>query len=141
MQVQGHMSDIESHLIYEAHGKIAAQKKINSTAQEVSYNGVGRFTNGVDVTEVWTFVNSHTPSGAIQGVGDGMLKTVDNKEIANAKGYGRGLTEEGNVVYRTAQLYSTDSTDRLAFLKDIVGFSDWQVDNSGNYSYKMWQFK
>jgi hypothetical protein len=29
----------------------------------------------------------------------------------------------------------------IAFLKDIVGFSDWQVDNSGHYSYKMWQFK
>jgi hypothetical protein len=141
MQVQRHMSDIESHLIYEAHGKIAAQKMINPTAQEVSYDGVGRFTNGVDVTEVWTYVNSHTPNGAIQGVGDGMLKTVDNKEIANAKGYGRGLTEAGKIVYRTAQLYSTDSNDRLAFLKDVVGFSEWQVDDSGNYSYKMWQFK
>jgi hypothetical protein len=44
---------------------------INSSAQEVSYAGVGRFTNGVDVTEVWTYINSHTPSGAIQGVGHG----------------------------------------------------------------------
>ena len=59
--------------------------------------GVGRFTNGVDVTEVWTFVNSHTPSGAIQGVGDGMLKTVGKEEIDNAKGYGRGLTEVGKL--------------------------------------------
>jgi hypothetical protein len=69
-----------------------------------------------------------------------MLKTVDNKEIAIANGYGRGLTEVGKV-YPTAQLYSTNSTGRLAFLKDIVRFSDWQVDNSDNYSYKMWQFK
>lgn len=57
-------SNIEGRLIYEVHGKIVAQKMINSTAQEVSYAGVGRFTNGVDVTEVWTFVNSHTPGGA-----------------------------------------------------------------------------
>lgn len=77
----------------------------------------------------------------MQGVGKGMLKTVDHKEIAIAKGYGRGLTEVGKIVYPTAQLYSTNSTGRLAFLKDIVGFSEWQVDNSGNYSYKMWQFK
>jgi hypothetical protein len=47
-----------------------------------------------------------------------MLKTVDNKEIAIAKGYGRGLTEVGKVAYPTAQLYSTNSTGRLAFLKD-----------------------
>jgi hypothetical protein len=60
-----------------------------------------------------------------------MIKTVDYKEIAISKGYGRGLTEVGKVVYPTAQLYSTNSTGRLAFLKDIVGFSEWQVENSG----------
>jgi hypothetical protein len=95
-------TNITGHLIYEAHGKIVAQKMINPPAQEVSYAGVGRFTNGVDVAEVWTFVNSHTPSGAIQGVGHGMLKTVDNKEIATATGYGRGLSEVGKIVYPTA---------------------------------------
>jgi hypothetical protein len=31
--------------------------------------------------------NSHTPGGAIQGVGDGKLKTVDNKEIATATAF------------------------------------------------------
>jgi hypothetical protein len=134
-------TNITGHLIYEAHGKIVAQKMLNSVAQKVSYAGVGRFTNGVDVTEVWTFVNSHRPGGAIQGVGQGVLNTVDNKEIATATGYGRGLTEVGKIVYPTAQLYSTNSTGRLAFLKEIVGFSEWQVDNSGNYSYRMWQFK
>ena len=45
-------SNIEGHLIYEVHGKIVAQKMIHSTAQEVSYAGVGRFTNGVDVTKI-----------------------------------------------------------------------------------------
>jgi len=64
-------SNIQRHLIYEVYGKIVAQKMINSTVQEVSYTGVGRFTNGVDVTEVWPYINSHTPSGAIQGVGHG----------------------------------------------------------------------
>jgi hypothetical protein len=48
--------NIQGHLIYEVHGKIVAQKMINSTAQEVSYAGVGRFTNGVDVAEVWYIV-------------------------------------------------------------------------------------
>ena len=95
---------------------------INSTAQEVSYAGVGRFTNGVDVTEVWTYINSHTPSGAIQGVGHGMLKTVDSKEIAVTKGYGRGLPEGGKIEYPTAQLYSTNSTASLMSWLSIIRF-------------------
>jgi hypothetical protein len=76
----------------------------------------------VDVREVWTYINSHIPSGAIQGVGYGMLKTVDNKEIATSKGYGRGFTEARKVVYPTAQLYSTNSTGRLdsAIGKSII---------------------
>ena len=88
------------------------------------------------------FVNTHRLNGVIQGVGQGIIKTIDNKEIALATGYGRGFTGVGGkIVYPTAQLYSTNSTGRLAFLNEAVGFSQWQVDNSGNYSYKMWEFK
>jgi len=132
---------ITGNLIYEVHGKITSQKTINQNTQEVSYAGIGRFTNGVNVSEEWTFINSHGPGGAIQGVGHGMLKTKDNKEIATSIGYGRGLVESGKTIYPTAQLYSTNSTGKINFLKNIVGFSEWQVDNAGNYFYKMWQFK
>jgi hypothetical protein len=88
------------------------------------------------------FVNTHRLDGVIQGVGQGIMKTIDNKEMAMATGYGRGFTGVGGkMVYPTAQLYSTNSTGRLAFLNDVVGFSQWQVDNSGNYNYKMWKIK
>lgn len=138
---------VTGQLIYEAHGKIVAQKVINSGKTDgakiqVSYSGSGKFTNGLDVTELWTFVNTHRLNGVIHGVGQGIIKTIDNKEIALATGYGRGFTGVGGkIVYPTAQLYSTNSTGRLAFLNEIVRFSQWQVDNSGNYSYKMWEFK
>jgi hypothetical protein len=138
---------VTGQLFYEAHGKIVAQKVINSGKSDgakiqVSYSGSGKFANGLVVTELWTFVNTHRLNGVIQGVGQGIIKTIDNKEIALATGYGRGFTGlGGKIVYPTAQLYSTNSTGSLAFLNEIVGFSQWQVDNSGNYSYKMWEFK
>jgi hypothetical protein len=140
-------NNVTGQLIYEAHGKIITQKMINSGKTDgakiqVSYSGTGKFTDGVDVRELWTFVNTHRLDGVIQGVGQGIMKTIDNKEIALATGYGRGFTGlGGKIVYPTAQLYSTNSTGRLAFLNDVVGFSQWQVDNSGNYKYKMWKFK
>ena len=145
--VAPNQNTVTGQLFYEAHGKIVAQKVINSGKTDgakiqVSYSGSGKFTNGLDVTELWTFVNTHRLNGVIQGVGQGIMKTIDNKEIALATGYGRGFTGVGGkIVYPTAQLYSTNSTGRLAFLNEIVGFSQWQVDNSGNYSYKMWEFK
>jgi hypothetical protein len=145
--VAPNQNTVTCQLIYEAHGKIVAQKVINSGKTDgakiqVSYAGSGKFTNGLNVKELWTFVNTHRLDGVIQGVGQGIIKTIDNKEIAVATGYGRGFTGVGGkIVYPTAQLYSTNSTGRLAFLSEVVGFSQWQVDNSGNYSYRMWEFK
>jgi hypothetical protein len=52
------------------------------------------------------------------------------------KGYGRDLTEAGKIEYPTAQLYSTNSTGRLAFLKDVVGFSDGKLINPGTTATK-----
>ena len=56
------------------------------------------------------------------------------------KGYGRGfIDKDEKISYPTAQLYSiTDVTGKLAFLKEIVGTAFWEVDNSGNYNYKLW---
>ena len=145
--VSPNQNNVTGQLIYEAHGKIIAQKVINSGKTDgakiqVSYSGTGKFADGVVIRELWTFVNTHRLNGVIQGVGQGIMKTIDNKEIAMATGYGRGFTGVGGkIVYPTAQLYSTNSTARLAFLNYVVGFSQWQVDNFGNYNYKMWKFK
>jgi hypothetical protein len=145
--VAPNQNTVPGQLIYEAHGKIVAQKVINTGKTDgakiqVSYAGSGKFTNGLNVKELWTFVNTHKLDGVIQGVGQGIIKTIDNKELAIATGYGRGFTGVGGkIVYPTAQLYSTNSTGRLSFLNEVVGFSQWQVDNSGNYSYRMWEFK
>jgi len=145
--VSPNQNNVTGQLIYEAHGKIIAQKVINSGKTDgakiqVSYSGTGKFADGVVIRELWTFVNTHRLNGVIQGVGQGIMKTIDNKEIAMATGYGRGFTGVGGkIVYPTAQLYSTNSTGRLAFLNYLVGFSQWQVDNSGKYNYKMWKYK
>jgi hypothetical protein len=130
--VAPNQNTVTGQLIYEAHGNIVAQKMINSGKTDgkffLSYSGSGKFTNGLDVTELWTFINTHRLNGVIQGVGQGVIKTKDNKEIALASGYGRGFTGVvGKIVYPTSQLYSTNPTGRLAFLNEVVGFSQWQV--------------
>ncbi|MDQ6668384.1 MAG: hypothetical protein M3Y53_09190 [Thermoproteota archaeon] len=56
----------------------------DGTQIQVSYSGGGKFGDGLGVRELWTFVNSHRLNGVIQGVGQGIIKTIDNKEIALA---------------------------------------------------------
>jgi hypothetical protein len=140
---------ITGQLIYEGQGKIVSQRVVPPDTSdgtfkiEVSYSGVGSF-NGLNVTEMWTFVNTYKPNGVIQGVGQGAISTKDHTEIASATGYGRGYIKEGgnNIVFPTVQLYSTDSTGKLAFLKTFIGVSKWKVDNNLNsYTYRMWELK
>jgi len=87
--VSPNQNNVTGQLIYEAHGKIIAQKVINSGKTDgakiqVSYSGTGKFTDGVVIRELWTFVNTLRLDGVIQGVGQGIMKTIDNKEIAMA---------------------------------------------------------
>ena len=155
------MNDKERNakLIYEAEGKITSQRVLNFgndengiSKIEVSYSGKGYFPDkNINVTESWTFINTHRPNGVIQGIGDGIIfLVVDDKlnrdskkvveEIATMKGYGRGfIDEDENISYPTAQLYSVvDVTGKLSFLNEIVGTAFWEVDDLGNYNYKLW---
>ena len=86
--VAPNQNTVTGQLIYEAHGKIVAQKVINSGKTDgakiqVSYSGSGKFTNGLNVKELWTFVNTHKLDGVIQGVGQGFIKTIDNIKRAS----------------------------------------------------------
>lgn len=142
-------SSMMGQLIDVEQGKIVSQRVIppetpdGTFKMEVSYSG-GGILNGVNVTEMWTFVNTYRPNGVIQGVGQGAISTKDHTEIASAIGYGRGHIQQGgnNIVFPTVQLYSTDSTGKLAFLKTLIGLSEWKVNNnSGTYNYRMWELK
>ena len=64
---------------------------------EVSYSG-GGILNGINVTEMWTFVNTYRPNGVIQGVGQGAISTKDHTEIASAIGYGMGIFNKAETI-------------------------------------------
>lgn len=97
----GELIDVEQ-------GKIVSQRVVppetsdGTFKMEVSYSGTGTF-NGVNVTEMWTFVNTYRPNGIIQGVGQGAISTKDHTEIASATGYGRGHIQQGgsSIVFPT----------------------------------------
>ena len=145
-------------VVYEGEGKITSQRVLNFEDDEngiskieISYSGKGYFTDkNINVTESWTFINTHRPNGVIQGIGDGSIfffgEKINNdskkivEEIATMKGYGRGFIDvDGKISYPTAQLYSVaDVTGKLAFLNEIVGTAFWEVDDLGNYNYKLW---
>ena len=136
-------------LIYESSGKIVSQKVVDtgdiyypSAKVELSYSGSGYLQGIGNVTETWTFVNTHLKNNITQGIGKGVIMTEDGNGVATATELGRGFhMSPESIVYPGARVFSTDSNSKLAFLNELVGVTQWEVDSLGNYSVKMWQWK
>ena len=148
---------VNAKQIYFSHGNITNQtiieSGINGTKVQVSYEGIGQFTDGgPKVTEYWIYINNHRSDGVIQGEGNGKLVYIENNntnskhDSVKMKGYGRGFTDSnGNIMfYPTAQLYDTPLNDNgsLTFLNKVIGIADWDIDNKLNtYNYTMWNLE
>ena len=136
-------------LIYESTGKIVSQKVVDigdinnpSAKVELSYSGSGYMQGIRNVTETWTFVNTHLSNNITQGIGKGVIMTDDGNGVATATELGRGFhMSPESIVYPGARVFSTDSNGKLAFLNELVGVTQWEVDSLGNYNVKMWQWK
>ena len=40
-----------------------------------------------------------------------------------------------------AIFYDTQSKNKLAFLNHLVGINEYEVDASGNYEHRLWEWK
>jgi hypothetical protein len=137
---------VVGELIFESEGEIVNQRVIDHEYRnelpkiESSYSGNG-YLNGVgNVTEIWTLVDTQMSSGITQGLGHGVITSTDGKGISTVTELGRGfLGEGGEMNYPGARFFTTQSSGKMAFLNQIVGLTHWEVDNSGNYFFKMWQ--
>jgi hypothetical protein len=68
--------------------------------------------------------------------------TKDGSEVATAKGRGEGkMTESGKMRYVSALFYETYSKNKLSFLNHLIGVNEYEVDASGNYEHRLWEWK
>ena len=70
------------------------------------------------------------------------MTTKDGTEVATATGIGIGrISNTGKPRYTGANFHRTYSNGKLAFLNNIIGVTEFEVDSSGNYIIKLWQWK
>jgi hypothetical protein len=83
------------------------------------------------------------PGGILHGEGQGLYMTKDGSgETATWTGQGVGrLTGGGRVSYRGSLFFRANSTGKLSFLNNIVTVFEYEVDESGNTTAKMWEWK
>ena len=94
------------------------------------------------MTTTWTYWAIQRPDGTSYSEGKGVIMTKDGNEVATATGRGEGkMIESGRMRYVSALFYETNSNNKLAFLNHLIGVSEYEMDASGNYEHKLWEWK
>ena len=96
--INNNKNSMLGELIYESTGKIVSRRVVDtgdinslSAKVELSYSGSGYMLGIGNVTETWTFVNTHLSNNIIQGIGKGVIITDDGNAVATATELGRGF--------------------------------------------------
>ena len=129
-------------LIGETTGKITGQRIVDLEGPTIETNVSSTGTlRGVPVTELLTYIAGPTSKGVIHGIGKGVINTQDG-DIATFTGEGIGRFDTSSVLkWRGAIFFHTNSIGKLEFLNDVVGIFEAEVDTSGNFTDKTWEWK
>ncbi|HKQ21889.1 MAG TPA: hypothetical protein VJS91_07610 [Nitrososphaeraceae archaeon] len=107
---------------------------------ETNVSSIGTL-RGISVTQMLTYVAGQTSKGIIHGIGKGIISTEDG-EIATFTGEGIGRFDStGGLKWRGAMFFHTSSAGKLEFLNNVVGVFESNVDTSGNFTDKIWEWK
>jgi hypothetical protein len=134
-------------LIIEDRGKITGQRvlDVEGPKMESSFTMEGRY-RGVEGTDVGTYTSILREKGVIYGEGQGIVTTRDGQEMATWTGQGIGrFTGPGKISFLGSLFFRTPSTagegGKLSFLNNLVGVFEYEVDEMGNCSSKVWEWK
>ena len=98
----------------------------------------------IDITHMATFWTIPRGNGVLHGEGQGVITTKDGSgEMATELGRGIGKITDGGkkVQFRGSFFFRASSTGKLAFLNNIVGIFEYEGDEAGNTSEKIWEWK
>jgi hypothetical protein len=132
-------------LIYEGKGKTTGKRVLDPDEDgaprlEISMMAEGMLRGNIESTDMWTYWTVRGQKG--QGRGIIMAKDRSDDKVATAVSQGIGkVIESGITRYVGTNFYSTSSTGKLEFLNNLVGMFEAIIENSGNYSVKVWEWK
>jgi hypothetical protein len=134
-------------LIIEDRGKITGQRVLDVEGPKIesSFAMEGKY-KGAEGTNIGTYssVLRQGEGGAVMyGEGQGIVTTRDGQEMATWTGQGIGrFSSPGKISFRGSLFFRTNSKDgKLSFLNNLVGVFEYEVDEMGNCSSKVWEWK
>lgn len=91
--------------------------------------------------ETVTFVGRPPSGGVRHGKGQGIINAGES-EVATFTGEGFGrISPSGSCTVRGSFFYRTALAGKLAFLNNVVGVFESEIDAEGNVTEKVWEWK
>ena len=107
---------------------------------EVSFQGTGKLL-GLETMEIGTYTSVLRPDGTFYGEGEGINMTPDG-HVATWKGGGVGHpTGAGMAASYRGAIYYTTTSEKLRDLNHVAALFEWDVDENGHGSAKIWEWK
>jgi hypothetical protein len=76
------------------------------------------------------------------GEGQGVITTKDGKGMATWTGQGIGrFMGPGKISFRGSLFFRAPSGGKLSYFNNLVGVFEYEVDEEGNCSSKVWEWK
>lgn len=138
---------------YESNaGKLIGQRVVNTAnglTPQIGYeyttieNGTIKGVGNVTMLQTWTNAAPEAPRSPtiIYGVGQGVITTADGKDMATWIGYGNGRSNiNGTITFHGINFFNTNSTGKLAFLKNLEGLNISEVDGN-KQTTKIYEWK
>lgn len=127
--------------ITEFKGKVIGQRVLDADGptMETSISAKG-IIKGTQVNESLTCVARPSSQGILHGRGQGLLMSGES-EMATFTGEGIGRFSPSGIKWRGAVFLKAGSTRKLAFLNNVVGVFEAEIDMEGNFSEKTWEWK
>jgi hypothetical protein len=125
-------------------GRIIGQRVLSVGPQpQIEFTVVANATiNGnISATNTGTTVSTLQDNGVFRSTGQGFIMTEDGEVATYTSQVVGTLTEDGGVKSLGTNIWSTNSTGKLAFLNDMVNIFNLQADGYGNFSAMGWEWK
>ena len=134
--------------IGEEKGKVTGQRVLTITDEdgtpkiETTFSSNAKF-KGIDTINTVTYWSVPRPGGMLYGEAKGVVMSKDGTgEVVTFTAYGVGrFTSPGKIRFHGSVYYRTTSTGKLAFLNNVVGLFEHDLDEQGNASSKIWEWK
>lgn len=133
--------------IGDLRGKITSQRILdvtNSPKVEFNVSTAGTFRN-IEVTELHTYVSVTGFDGIPYGQTNGIIMTKDMNESISFRGHATGYYtgNAGKMRYIGSIFFNALSStkEKLAFLHNVLGVFENDIDESNNSEIRIWQWK